>query len=298
MDASVNRFIYLLKRSGVRISPSESIDAMQALGYITFDNREAMRTVLRSTLVKDIHDIPVFEELFEVFFSWPTADRREGHGHGHDHHHHDDETKEPERMVFEPEDRGITDPDGQHPHGQPVDIRDYFDPDKMVTRFNPHQDPNRLSLSALSQNLVLNRSKGLLERVMKRTTHQMNVRRVKNLAQAGELNYSEGLEQLDSDLFVNAAEELLDDLQNMDVDENLVNQLASQIDGIIANLPELLKRYIEREMALQREQQTPPEAVDFGLRLSFQRARASGDGRNRAPARPTHARGTVLSPLC
>ncbi|MEE4377006.1 MAG: VWA domain-containing protein [Candidatus Competibacteraceae bacterium] len=259
MDSSINRFIYLLKRNGVRISPSESIDAIKALGYITFDNREAMRTVLRSTLVKDIHDIPVFEELFEVFFNWPAADKRGGHGHGHDHHHHDDETKEPERMVFEPEDRGITDPDGEHPHGQPVDIRDYFDPDQMITRFNPHQDPNRLTLSALSQNLILNRNKGLLDRVMKRVTHQMNVRRVKNLAQAGELNFSEGLEQLDTDLLVNAAEELLDDLQNMEVDESLVNQLASQIDGIIANLPELLKRYIEREMALQRDQQPQPE---------------------------------------
>jgi uncharacterized protein with von Willebrand factor type A (vWA) domain len=269
MDAAVNRFIYLLKRNGVRISPSESIDAMQALGYITLDNREAMRTVLRSTLIKDIHDIPVFEELFEVFFAWPAPDRRRTSGHGHDHHHHDDEPKEPERMVFEPEDRGITDPDGRHPHGQPADIRDYFEADKMVTRFNPHQDPNRLSLSALSQNLILNRNKGLLDRVMKRVTHQINVRRVKNLAQAGELNFNEGLEQLDADLLVNAVEELLDDLRNLAVDENLVNQLARQIDGIIANLPELLKRYIEREMALQRQQEPAPAAVDSAYDYHF-----------------------------
>ena len=53
----------------------------------------------------------------------------------------------------------------------------------MVTRFNPHQDPNQLSLSALSQGLILNRNKGLLDKVMKRVTHQLNVRRVKNIAQ-------------------------------------------------------------------------------------------------------------------
>jgi uncharacterized protein with von Willebrand factor type A (vWA) domain len=269
MDAAVNRFIYLLKRNGVRISPSESIDAMQALGYITLDNREAMRTVLRGTLIKDVHDMPVFEELFEVFFAWPGSDRRRTQGHGHDHHHHDDQPKEPERMVFEPEDRGITDPDGRHPHGQPADIRDYFDADKMVTRFNPHQDPNRLSLSALGQNLILNRNKGLLDRVMKRVTHQMNVRRVKNLAQAGELNFNEGLEQLDADLLVNAAEDLLDDLRTLEVDEKLVNQLARQIDGIIANLPELLKRYIEREMALQRQQEPAPTAVESAYDYHF-----------------------------
>ncbi|MCP5420814.1 MAG: VWA domain-containing protein [Gammaproteobacteria bacterium] len=259
MDSSINRFIYLLKRNGVRISPSESIDAMLALGYVPLDDKETLRTVLRSTLVKDVHDLSVFEELFELFFSWPKPDRHTDHGHGHDHHHHDDEPKEPERMVFEPEDRGITDPEGQHPHGQPVEIRDYFDPDKMVTRFNPHQDPNQLSLSALSQNLILNRNKGLLDKVMKRVTHQMNVRRVKNLSQAGELNFNEGLETLDADLVVGAMEELLDDLRDMQVDEQLVNQLASQIDGIIANLPELLKRYIEREMALQKDKNPQPE---------------------------------------
>ena len=34
MDVSINRFVFLLKRNGVRISPSESIDAMQALACV------------------------------------------------------------------------------------------------------------------------------------------------------------------------------------------------------------------------------------------------------------------------
>lgn len=257
MDAAINRFIYALKRNGVRISPSESLDAITGLSFFTLDDRETVRTVLRTTLIKDTHDIAVFEELFELFFSLPEySSRRAYTSHDH-HHHHDDEPTEPERIVFEPEDKGITDPDGQHPHGEPVEIRDYFDPDKMVTRFNPHQDPNQLRLSAMSQNLILNRNKSLLEQVMKRVTHQMNVRRVKNIAQPGELNFSEALEQLDADLIVNAAEALLDDLRELEVDESLIDRLAGQIDGVIANLPELIKRYIEREMALQRNQDEP-----------------------------------------
>ena len=253
MDAPINRFICLLKKSGVRISPSETIDAMQALEHVTLADRHVVRTVLRSTLVKDMHDIPVFEELFDLFFALPgaRAGRSGAHGHGH---HHDGDLAEPERIVFAPEDTDVINNDNEHAHGEPKSIRDFFDPDKMVTRFNPHQDPNQLSLSAMSQGLILNRNKGILDQVMKKVTHQLHVRRVKNIASPGELNFGDALQHIDEDLIVNATEALLDDLRDLDVDEALVDQLASNIDGIIADLPDLLKRYMEREMALQRGQ--------------------------------------------
>ena len=251
MDASINRFIYVLKRNGVRVSPSESIDALQALICVTLADRETVRTTLRSTLIKDMHDIPVFDELFELFFTLPDADARRGDGHGHDHHHDGDLT-DPDRVVLAPDDANAPNDDGEHPHGKPVPIRDFFDPETMVTRFNPHQDPNQLKLSAMSQGLILNRSKGVLEQAMKNVTHQLHVKRVKNIARPGDLNFSEALQHIDEDLIVNAAESLLQDLRDLEVDEALVERLANSIEGIVANLPELLKRYIEREMALQR----------------------------------------------
>ena len=73
MDAVINRFIFLLKGRGVRISPAESLDAMQALAWVTLDERDTVRIVLRSTLIKAVRDLPVFEELFEQFFSLPKA---------------------------------------------------------------------------------------------------------------------------------------------------------------------------------------------------------------------------------
>jgi uncharacterized protein with von Willebrand factor type A (vWA) domain len=251
MDAAINRFVFLLKRNGVRISPSESIDAMQALSCVGLADRDTVKTVLRSALIKDAHDIALFDELFDLFFSIPVA--RGGPVPAHDHHHHHDgEADEPERIVFDPDDRGVQATDGEHAHGEPVPIRDFFEPERMVTRFNPHQSPNQLSLSALTQGLILNRNKGLLDQVMKRVTHQIRVRRVANIANPGDLNFAEGTFRLDDDLIVNAAEALLDDLRDLEVDEALLRQLAGRIDGIVANLPELLKRYIEREMAQQR----------------------------------------------
>lgn len=249
MDAVINRFIHTLKLNGLRISPSESIDALQALVHVSLAERETVRTVLCSTLVKDSRDIPLFDELFDLFFSLPALSNAHDHQHHHDHDHHHGEPAEPTRVTLGADETEI-DPNQEHTHDPPADVRDYFDPERMRAMFNLHQDPNRLNISSLSQHFILNRNKGLLDLVMKRLTHQLKTRRVKNVAQVGELSFGEALEELDLDLIVNAVDELLDDLREMDVDEELVNQLARQIDGVIADMPDLLKCYLEREMAL------------------------------------------------
>ncbi len=262
MDQAINRFVCLLKRNGIRISPSESVDAMHALAVVTLDERDTVRTVLRSTLIKDMHDLALFDELFELFFTLPGPRRGAGDGHVPGHHHHD-ELAQPERIVFSPDDPGVVN-DGQHPHSEPMSIRDLFDPENMVSRFNPHQDPNQLALSAMGQGLILNRNKDALDRVMKKVTHQLQVKRVKNIAQPGDLNFADAFEQLDEDLIVNAAHALLDDLRDLEVDEATIDQLAGTIDGIIANLPDLLKRYMEREIGLQGglpRESPPPEPI-------------------------------------
>ncbi|MCP5159427.1 MAG: hypothetical protein H6975_08400 [Gammaproteobacteria bacterium] len=71
MDTVINRFIFLLKKQGVRISPAESLDAMQALAWVTLQDRDTVRAVLCSTLIKDVRDLPLFETLFEQFSTCP-----------------------------------------------------------------------------------------------------------------------------------------------------------------------------------------------------------------------------------
>ncbi|NBB83991.1 MAG: VWA domain-containing protein [Alphaproteobacteria bacterium] len=213
----------------------------------------------------------MFEELFDLFFSLPGKTERPAPEHDH-HHHHDGGHTEPERIVFSPDDPGVTD-DGEHAHGKPMQVSDLFDRDKMISRFNPHQDPNQLRLSALGQGLILNRNQGLLEQVMQQVTHQLQVRRVRNLARPGDLNFSDGLSYVDEDLVAGAAEGLIEDLRDMEVDEALIADLAGSINGIIANLPELLKRYMEREIALQQRPQAndaaqPPVASAYDYRFS------------------------------
>jgi uncharacterized protein with von Willebrand factor type A (vWA) domain len=68
MEERIIKFISALRASGVRISLAESADAFNAVDYLGIKNREVFRLSLRTTLVKEADDIPVFEELFPLFF--------------------------------------------------------------------------------------------------------------------------------------------------------------------------------------------------------------------------------------
>ena len=248
MDAVINRFIFLLKGRGVRISPSESLDAMQALAWITLDERETVRIVLRSALIKAVRDLPVFEELFEQFFSLPKA------------------PASPLLVVEAPElaETGAAPPttvaeqnpvsgqsDADNAHEDALDIRDYFADESMATHCNANQDAQDLSLAEFGQNLVLSRSQHVLDHVMQKAMQVLKARRMKHGGRAGELNLSEAIAALDAELIADAVTDLLDELGEMDVDENLIKRLSSRLNGNIANLPELLKRHLERELALR-----------------------------------------------
>lgn len=252
MDAAINRFVFLLKKQGVRISPAESLDAMQALTWVALHDRDTVRIALRSTLIKDLRDVPLFEELFEQFFGLPK-------------------TPPPPESMVEPQPPRTTEPyppeaaaesnlasghtnDG-HAHEDPLDIQDYFDDGDMVTHFNAHQDGHDLRLAGFGQNLLLSRRQELLDQVLRKAAQQLKVQRVKNAGRAGELNFSEALTALDADLIADAVTELLDELNDLDVDAQLIQCLARRLEGSMAHLPELLKRYLERELALQ----PPPE---------------------------------------
>ena len=69
MDEKILEFIDFLRSSGVRVSLSENIDCFRALELLGLDDRPTFRASLRSTLVKRAADIPIFEKLFELYFT-------------------------------------------------------------------------------------------------------------------------------------------------------------------------------------------------------------------------------------
>jgi uncharacterized protein with von Willebrand factor type A (vWA) domain len=68
-DERLEDFTALLRQNGLRISPLEVADAAQAAVLIGLEDRAAFRGALRATLVKRGQDTPVFDRLFEIYFS-------------------------------------------------------------------------------------------------------------------------------------------------------------------------------------------------------------------------------------
>jgi len=69
MERIIAGFVSALRESGIRVSPGESLDAVQALGLCGMTGRKSSRQLLRLTLIKNVNDIPVFNEVFNRYFS-------------------------------------------------------------------------------------------------------------------------------------------------------------------------------------------------------------------------------------
>ena len=69
MDVRVVQFIAGLRAAGVRISLAESQDAFLAVQHLGVMDRGLFHSALRSTLVKERADQPIFDRLFPMFFS-------------------------------------------------------------------------------------------------------------------------------------------------------------------------------------------------------------------------------------
>ena len=69
MDDKIIEFVGLLRQNGVRVSFAESMDTFRALDLVGLGSRLGMKDVLRATLVKRAVDVPVYDSLFDLYFS-------------------------------------------------------------------------------------------------------------------------------------------------------------------------------------------------------------------------------------
>ncbi len=68
MDERIVQFIRALRATGVRVSVAESADALRAVEQVGVMDREVFKAALRAALVKEARALPIFEELFPLFF--------------------------------------------------------------------------------------------------------------------------------------------------------------------------------------------------------------------------------------
>lgn len=82
MDEVLVRFVQMLRASGLRVSSSEALDAMHGAAVIGLNDRAALKSALRATLVKRTDDIPTFDPLFDQFFGGGEGQSGQGQGQG------------------------------------------------------------------------------------------------------------------------------------------------------------------------------------------------------------------------
>jgi uncharacterized protein with von Willebrand factor type A (vWA) domain len=68
MDQILTEFVQILRRAGLAVSSSETLDGLLATTIAGVDDRERMRAALRASLVKRERDIPTFDAIFDSFF--------------------------------------------------------------------------------------------------------------------------------------------------------------------------------------------------------------------------------------
>ena len=69
MKEPILEFINGLKFRGARVSISETMDALNGVSVVGVEDRDTFKGALRTTLIKDSKDLPIFEELFDAYFS-------------------------------------------------------------------------------------------------------------------------------------------------------------------------------------------------------------------------------------
>jgi uncharacterized protein with von Willebrand factor type A (vWA) domain len=74
MKERIINFIKLLRDSNIRISIAESIESCKALRLCDVYDREQFKLTLQTTLIKQVDDLPVFNKIFDLYFTEPFDD--------------------------------------------------------------------------------------------------------------------------------------------------------------------------------------------------------------------------------
>jgi uncharacterized protein with von Willebrand factor type A (vWA) domain len=82
-------FVKELRNAGIPVSPTENLDAVEALRHIPLEDRDAFKYALAATMVKNDAHWKSFETVFEVYFSLRGREYRLS-GEGEDEADHED----------------------------------------------------------------------------------------------------------------------------------------------------------------------------------------------------------------
>jgi uncharacterized protein with von Willebrand factor type A (vWA) domain len=215
VQQKIVEFTNLLRKSGIRVSMAESIDAFVSLDELSLDDREVFRDALRATMVKRSEDIPTFDQLFDLYWS-----------------------------AFYDNLRGAFDQAVGSMGGE-------FDLEKMLEAIrqglqNLSGQPQDMDLSELAKAL-LTQDLSQLEQLIRQAAQGAGTERIENMLQIGFFT-RRTLEQMDAEGAGKQLRDLARQLRESGMPDAQVDALLELIDKFLEALRQAVRNYTEREL--------------------------------------------------
>jgi len=210
MEEKLVEFANLLRQNGVRVSLAETLDAISASDVTGLAERDLFRAALRATMIKRANEIPVFEELFDVYFS----------GLGE---------------IIKGASKGVQDALAM----SDMDFQQFLD--EMEEMLKKHGD----ELSELAKELLQNRD-GQLEKMMREAARAVRMQGIQRTIEenyfARALARALGLDKLEQEI-----KELREQLQKLDLGAALRAKMEEYLDRRLKMLDDIIRKYVRQE---------------------------------------------------
>ena len=216
MQQKIVEFGNLLRKSGVRVSVAEAIDAFDALDRLSLDEREVFKDALRASMVKKSDDIPTFDQLFDLYWSGFYDELRQS---------------------FEQAAGGL--PEG-------IDLETLMERlQEMLSQMSAEDiDLNDLARALLTMDL------DQLEQMIREAAEGAGANRIENMLQVGFFT-RRILEQMDAQGALGQLEALAQRLREAGMGDDEVNALLEHLGRIQEALRKSVRNFTERELQKQ-----------------------------------------------
>jgi hypothetical protein len=213
MQQRIIEFTNLLRKSGIRVSVAEGIDAFMALDELGIDDRGVFRDALRASMVKRGDEIATFDELFDLYWSGFYDNLRDSFGN-------------------------LGDQMGE----MGIDLDSLLaQMAEMMEGMDGNVDLSELAKALLTQDLAM------LENMIRAAADQAGTDRIENMLQVGFFSRRTN-EQLDLDSAGGQLEELAAKLAEMGMGSDEIEGIRQMIQKLLENMRRSVKNFVEREL--------------------------------------------------
>ncbi|MFP8878643.1 MAG: hypothetical protein VCE43_03820, partial [Myxococcota bacterium] len=216
MQKRILEFTNILRKSGIRVSTAEAIDAFNALDVLSLGDREIFRDALCATMVKRGEEVPTFNELFELFWSGFYDNLKERFGEAA----------------------------GGLPEG--MDLEELL---RQIAEMLQDMDGEAGDLSELAR-AMLTGDLSALEQMIRDAAEEAGIGRIENFLQVGFFS-RRTLEGLGAEGAGEELRDLMKQLEEAGMSREQLDALRALIDGLMEAIRKSVRSFTERELQQQ-----------------------------------------------